>query len=134
MEGGLTSVSRPSVWTRTAQNKSRIRKGEMNVYSLPPEDQTLKLIHCYFSDTGLLFPFIHKETFLETYAEMKHNCGIRKTWLGLLNMVLALATSTSLDSNDSAQKRAEEGDVYYQRANGLCDTETMCGTSLEGGE
>ena len=66
---------------------------------------------------------------------MKQNnfTKIRKTWLGLLNMVLALTTSTTLSDTLSAEKRADTSDVYYQRAVGLCGEQILRGTSLEVG-
>lgn len=57
----------------------------------------------------------------------------RRTWLGLLNIMLALATTLSVDGPPSAEKRIEESDVYYQRARGLCDKESRRNSSLEMG-
>lgn len=87
----------------------------------------------YFSNTGLLFPYIHAGTFVKTYEEMKNNnfTNVRRSWLGLLNIVMALATSATIEENLSAEKRAQESNVYYQRALGLCDKHIMRGTSLE---
>jgi hypothetical protein len=87
----------------------------------------------YFSNTGFLFPYIHAGTFMETYEELKRNnfTKVRRTWLGLLNIVMALSTSTAVHEDMSAEKRARESDVYYQRALGLCDKLIMRGTSLE---
>ena len=127
------SISRPSSPMNGASSrKNGANRDHMSLYTLPPENETLDLLLQYFSDTGLLFPYIHKETFLETYAEMRQKTQIRRTWLGLLNIVLALATSTRRGGL-SAEKRAEESDVYYRRAFGLCDKQMMRGTSLEVG-
>ena len=106
-----------------------------NIYILPPEIITRDLITRYFSNTGLLFPYLHEQAFLETYAQMKNDKfqKVRRTWLGLLNMVLALATSTTVQSNLAAKKRAVDSDVYYQRALQLCEKQLMRGTSLEVG-
>jgi len=137
LESGVVSLSRPSSPSgRAAARRDGFRNDGVNIYSLPPEAETLDLIRQYFSDTGLLFPYLHEETFLDTYAEMKRNnfTKIRRTWLGLLNMVLALVMSTTICSEFSAQKRAAMSDVYYQRAVGLCDKQIMRGTSLEVGE
>lgn len=93
----------------------------------------MDLIKQYFSDTGLLFPYLHEETFLDTYAEMKRTnfTKVRRTSLGLLNMVMALATSTTVGNDMSAEQRAEVSNVYYQRAVSLCDKQILRGTSLE---
>jgi hypothetical protein len=108
----------------------------INIYTLPPESKVRELLALYFSNTGLLFPYIHRETFLETYEQMKRNdfTKVRRTWLGLLNIVMALTTSTKIRQTMSAEKRAEESEIYYQRAKGLCDKHIMRGTSLEIGE
>jgi hypothetical protein len=93
----------------------------------------MALLQQYFSNTGLLFPYIHEKTFLTTYAEAQANGfkEVNRTWLGLLNIILALVTSTEIRTNQSAQERAALSDIYYQRAIGLCDKQVMRGTSLE---
>ena len=109
---------------------------KINIYALPNETITRNLIARYFGDTGLLFPYIHEQTFLNTYNEIKTNgfTKIRRAWLGLLNMIMAMATSTTIVNGLSAEKRARESDVYYQRAMGLCKEQIMRGTSLEIGK
>lgn len=138
LDGGFMSVSRPpspsqpiiSDWRSTGP------VGKLNLYALPSEEETLDLVRQYFSNTGLLFPYLHEESFLETYEAMKRTnfIKVRKTWLGLLNMVLAFAIGTTVSSNMSAEKRAEISNVYYQRALGLCDKQIWRGTSIELGE
>jgi hypothetical protein len=105
----------------------------VNIYTLPPEAYTWKLIKEYFQKTGLLLPFIHEESFCETYFQMKEaNFSMaRRTWLGLLNMILAMATTLSVDGYASSQERIEESDAYYQRAHGLCEKESRTNISLE---
>lgn len=58
----------------------------------------------------------------------------RRTWLGLLNIIMAMATTLSVEAGMSAEERIEESDVYYQRANSLCDKESRRNISLELGE
>ncbi|KAF2801274.1 uncharacterized protein BDZ99DRAFT_456469 [Mytilinidion resinicola] len=134
-DGGLMRVSRPPSPSRTQDGRSRghSRWQTLNLFALPPEDETLDLVQRYFSNTGLLFPYVHEETFLETYGAMKRTnfTKVRKTWLGLLNMVLALATSTTVSNATTAEQRAEMSDVYYQRALGLCDKHVWRGASIE---
>ena len=111
---------------------TRIKKN-VNIYALPPEATTRNLIARYFGDTGLLFPYIYEQAFLDTYNEIEASgfTKIRRTWLGLLNMIMAMATSTTVENGLSAEKRARDSDVYYQRATGLCEKQIMRGTSLE---
>lgn len=131
---GMMSVSR-SQPTTDGNTKTRSAHG-VNMYALPSEAETWDLIQKYFSKTGQLLPFIHEHSFCETYFEMKRNnfTKVRRTWLGLLNIVFAISMSLSTDSRMPAEKRIEESDVYYQRANALCDRESKRNTSLEMGE
>lgn len=130
-EGGLMSVSRrPSPVHRGTWGRPGL---DGQPYSRIPEKEEMDLIKQYFSDTWLLFPYLHEETFLDTYAEMKRTnfTKVRRTSLGLLNMVMALATSTTVGNDMSAEQRAEVSNVYYQRAVSLCDKQILRGTSLE---
>jgi hypothetical protein len=138
-DAGVMSVSQPGSpsgrlsGNRTDQINDRIN---ISIYALPEESRARQLMSQYFSNTGLLFPYIHARTFLETYEEMKRSnfTKVRRTWLGLFNIVLALSTSTAVHENMSAEKRARDSDVYYQRAVGLCAKLIMRGTSLEIGQ
>ncbi|KAH8689695.1 fungal-specific transcription factor domain-containing protein [Talaromyces proteolyticus] len=105
----------------------------INIYALPSEHQSWELIENYFSKTGQLLPFIHEQSFCETYFQMKRNdfTKVRRTWLGLLNIVFAIAMSLYNDSDIPAQKRIDQSDIFYQRANALCDRESRRNTSLE---
>ncbi|OCL03951.1 hypothetical protein AOQ84DRAFT_346868 [Glonium stellatum] len=127
-DGGFMSVSRPSSPSRQSKPEEQI-----NIYALPPESQTLSIIKRYFSDTGFLYPFLHEESFVQTYMQMrrKHPSGVRKSWLGLLNIVLALTTSTTVDDGLKSETRITESNIFYQRAMGLCFNQIMRGTSLE---
>jgi hypothetical protein len=138
-DAGVISVSQPvSPSGRISENRTGkgTERNNVNIYALPPESRARELMSQYFSNTGLLFPYIHAGTFLETYEEMKRNnfTKVRRTWLGLFNIVLALSTSTAVQEDMSAEKRARDSDAYYQRALGLCDKLIMRGTSLEIGQ
>ena len=103
------------------------------MYALPPEGRTWTLIGQYFQKTGQLLPFIHEASFRETYSQLQRNkfTMARRTWLGLLNIVLAMATTLSVEGYPSAEERIKESELYYQRANALCDKESKCCNSLE---
>jgi hypothetical protein len=114
---------------------------KINIYALPPEHLARELIRRYFSNTGQLFPYIHEQTFVEKYNQVKRDNfrGVRRMWLGLLNIVFAMATNVSLSPDGqmaSAVKRTAESDVYYRRASGLCSEQIALGKgmSLEAGE
>lgn len=47
---------------------------------------------------------------------------------------MAIAASLSTDGDMPAEQRIQESDIYYQRANGLCDKDSKRNASLEMGE
>lgn len=134
--GGTIRVPRPISPIR-AHLRPNDCSDDVKANILPPHAETVELIRAYFSNTGLLFPFIHEETFLATYEEMRSQnfrAKLRRTWLGLLNMVLAMAVCTTGWAEDTAKYRAEQSDVYYRRARELCKTQMFRGTTLETGK
>ncbi|OAG07134.1 uncharacterized protein CC84DRAFT_1117246 [Paraphaeosphaeria sporulosa] len=102
-------------------------------FSLPPESETKSLIEIYFETTGVLFPYVDKPSFVQTYQQLNaaNIRAARRSWLGLLNMVLAMATSASHGRILSASERATNSDVFYRRALALCEKNIRHGTSLE---
>lgn len=132
-----TRVTRPHyVHGEVNENTFNRSEGKINIYTLPPEARIWQLIKEYFQKTGQLLPFIHEESFCETYFQLKRTnfTMARRTWLGLLNMILAMACTLTVDGYASAEERIDESDVYYQRANGLCEREVRKNISLELGE
>jgi len=133
---GTVSISRPHHAPEKVNHMAfNVKNPRVNMYALPPEDRTWALIREYFQKTGQLLPFIHEQSFCDTYFQMKQNnfTMARRTWLGLLNIIFAMATTLSVEAYGSA-KRIEESEVYYQRANALCDKEFKRNVSLELGE
>ncbi|KAF5712451.1 C6 transcription factor [Fusarium globosum] len=126
-EGGLVSNLNafPAV-------SSESQKAGANL--LPPDEVMQRLIRAYFDNTGLLFPYIHEQEFLDTYERFRASGfrgNVRRTWLGLLNMILAMATCTSCWEDSGSETTFEESDVYYRRAQELCHTQMFRGTTLE---
>lgn len=138
LKSGVVSMSQPSspsARDMARQSKKDLDSGNINIHALPLETKARQLLAQYFSDTGFLFPYLHKETFMRTYDEMKKRniTRVRRTWLGLLNIVMALATSIAVEGGLNAEQRRLESDIYYQRAVILCKEQIMRGTSLEVG-
>lgn len=111
------------------------RNAGVDLYALPSEERTWSFIQQYFLKTGQLLPFIHEPSFCKTYLQMKNERfrAVRRTWLGLLNIILAIATSLWAKDDIPIDKRIQESDVYYQRANGSCDRDSKRNASLEMG-
>lgn len=131
--GGMVNVTRSRPPSPVL--KHALASGGVNIFALPSHDRTWSLIRQYFHKTGQLLPFIHETSFCETYFQMKREnfTRVRRTWLGLLNIVMAIAASLSTDGDMPAEQRIQESDVYYQRANGLCDKDSKRNASLEMG-
>lgn len=109
-----------------------------NSLCLPPDDEMDTLVSRFFADTGLLFPFVHGPSFLETYHRVKATRfrRFRRSWLGLLNAILAMATVTSAASSATgvtATDRGARAEVYYTRAKALCLDQMLNGATLETG-
>jgi hypothetical protein len=135
LDGGIMHVSRPASPPREASSEGtkQWQKPRLNLYALPVEEESSELVQRYFSNTGLLFPYLDETAFMETYQTMRASnfTKVRKTWLGLFNMVLAFAISTAASAGLSAEKRTEMSDLYYQRALGLYHREMFRGSSVE---
>lgn len=100
---------------------------------LPSMKEMDHALDVYFDTVGAVFPFIHEETMRRTYAECKRNnfTRARRTWLGVLNMILAMASTFDKDSIPSAKKRFEKSNVFYKRALELCGDLSKRVISLE---
>jgi hypothetical protein len=130
---GTMSISRLRHAPEKGGNHAlNIKRTTVNIYALPSEERASTLIKEYFQKTGRLLPFVHERSFHETYFQLKQNnfTLARRTWLGLLNIIFAMATTLLIDGG-SAEERVEESEVYYQRAVALCDKEAKCNSSLE---
>ena len=93
-----------------------------SITALPSADEMDVLLDIYFNTAGVVFPFIHEETMRKTYAECKQDgfTKARRTWLGTLNMMFAMASSFDSDRVPSAKERSGKSNIFYQRAMGLC--------------
>ncbi|KAL4406646.1 fungal specific transcription factor domain-containing protein [Colletotrichum abscissum] len=100
---------------------------------LPPEEEVINLVRQFFRDTGLLFPYIHEESFWKTYAQYRETGmqNAKTAWLALLHMVLAMATSTMNATGVGLSDRQAISDVHYRRAKALSMTEMMTGANVE---
>jgi hypothetical protein len=104
-----------------------------SITALPSTEEMDNLLDVYFSTAGVVFPFIHEETMRKTYAECKLNgfTKARRTWLGTLNMIFAMASTFDRDRVASARERAAKSNVFYKRALGLCGELSKRVISLE---
>ncbi|OAR02365.1 hypothetical protein LLEC1_02448 [Akanthomyces lecanii] len=89
---------------------------------LPSQIETELLLAHYFNNTGLLFPYIDKTEFLETYSRLKargYSSEVRRSWLVLLNIVMAMARCTAAPPDLDVSICNTPAAVFYQRAKEL---------------
>ncbi|KAL2204830.1 hypothetical protein CC79DRAFT_1335435 [Sarocladium strictum] len=130
---GIVNATKPFSPLSVADPSARLAV-EIDANVLPPDYETEALLQAYFSNTGLLFPYVHEQTFMETYRDLKaqkFSKSVRRTWLGLLNMILALATSTASQDTVSSSSRRVSSEIFYRRAQKLCRNQMLRGTTLE---
>lgn len=71
---------------------------------------------------------------MQTYEQIRSNqCRPSNIWLGLLNVILALAESTQTELNPDYSDRMEHSNVFYRRCIVICGRRIWHGTSLESG-
>ncbi|KAF4990011.1 hypothetical protein FDECE_14526 [Fusarium decemcellulare] len=131
-EGGIVNSSNTLPASSPSPTRNHIHNISANI--LPPDSEVQRLIRAYFSNTGLLYPYIYEKDFLDTYERLRagdFRSNVRRTWLGLLNMILAMATCTSCWENSGNDYRFEQSDMYYRRARELCPAQIFRGTTLE---
>ncbi|KIW16440.1 hypothetical protein PV08_06492 [Exophiala spinifera] len=90
----------------------------VDMYALPPRDHGLRLLELFFSDSGMLFPYIHQEELLASYqsAFMQRPLSISSTFTCLLNAIFAMATYHSVRDDLDHRDALVESDVFYSRA------------------
>lgn len=100
---------------------------------LPSVEEMDSLLDIYFDTAGAVFPFIHEQTMRKTYTECRLNgfTRARRTWLGTLNMIFAMASSFDRDHVRSAKKRFDRANIFYKRALELCGDLSRRVISLE---
>ena len=102
-------------------------------FELPPAEEMEELMRTYFQHTGLLFPFIHEPSFMETYSEFKATgfSKVRRSWLGLLFVMLAMASVVDPGNTEAAPARFEKSRLLNERGAHLCRFASVRGSSLE---
>lgn len=108
--------------------------GIKSPYALPTVSDMQQLLLIYFSNTSLMFPFIHEPSFMDDFVAAQNTgfAKVRLTWLGLLNMIFAMATSVG-PCDESIKDRFAQSHIYYERATQLCHKEMLRGTTIETG-
>jgi hypothetical protein len=84
----------------------------------------------------MLFPYVNEQRFWETFSTLqKHGIqSVQRSWLGLLNMIMAMATSVQLNKGFDMLQRFSQSEVYVNRAKALCLDHMNPEASVEAGE
>lgn len=72
---------------------------------------------------------------METYEHLKKQnfrVGVRRSWLALLNIMLAMASCGGCQ--DAVDSKTLESDIFYRRSQELCGNQILVGATLESGE
>lgn len=95
-----------------------------------------KIIDSFFANTGYLFPYIHEGRFRAKLDSLRGYPSRQRprSWLGLLNIILAIAISADRSNSLDALQRSKKSQVYAQRALFHCKKRMMQGVNIETGE
>ncbi|KAM5343695.1 hypothetical protein ACJ41O_012232 [Fusarium nematophilum] len=132
IQGNALAVSRPQSPQRDMSISWKADR-VADATCLPPEAEMSRLVWQFFRETGMLFPYINEQRFMATYRNLQASGhrSVRHSWLGLLNMILAMATSTETRSGLTMEQRHSRSEVFFNRAKALCLDQMMAGASVE---
>ena len=128
-------VSRAGSPAVTMSETSPISRYAVTTRSLPSEARAVSLIMLFFSDTGMLFPYVHEGEILRSYAAAKENhfVSVSRSWLCLLNVIFAFATYISAHPEQPAEKNAADSEIFIERAQALSSEIELRTASIETG-
>ncbi|KAF5615589.1 uncharacterized protein FTJAE_13291 [Fusarium tjaetaba] len=101
-----------------------------DLYILPPNHATRSLVELFFRDYGSMNPFLDKQTFIHTHVDPIYEGTIPPdpSKLALLDMVLAIATASSVDSITPATRRFLISRLFFERSKNLLSKDAFeCG-------
>lgn len=86
-------------------------------FGLPPTNEADHLLRVYFSTVNLMIPCIHEESFRSQYRKARSYGprAVRRPWLGILNIVFAVATNVLTPTSPPIERATRSG-MYFERA------------------
>jgi hypothetical protein len=132
--GGLIALrpgknARSKAFSTTLQTRNTV-----DVTSLPDYVTGLRLLEDYFDHIGVLFPFLHRESFLSVYTDFRvRGRTVRRAWLAMLNLTMALALQRMSEPVVGSGQRSSDSWPFVERAVVLCDTHALTRVTLETG-
>jgi hypothetical protein len=110
---------------------------EDDLYVLPTYSSTILLVTIFFRGYGSMNPFLNDTTFLHTHVEEVYENSRQRpkaSRLALLNMILAIASTTSVDSTYPVERWIRLSKTFYKRARGLYAQDIFQSPDLDLGE
>ncbi|CCT75089.1 uncharacterized protein FFUJ_11173 [Fusarium fujikuroi IMI 58289] len=103
------------------------------LYVLPPDHATRSLVELFFRDYGSMNPFLDKATFFHTHVDpiYKSTLPPDASKLALLDMVLAIATASSIDSITPTTRRFFISRLFFERSKSLLSKDDLACGNLE---
>jgi len=109
---------------------------QKDMYVLPTLSTTFYLVTIFFRDYGSMNPFLDDATFVHTHVNpiFKERRQPKPSRLALLNMVLAIATTSSIDAVKPVKRRIWLSGKFYERARCLSSRDVFGCTDIEQGK
>ncbi|KAJ5432090.1 uncharacterized protein N7458_011246 [Penicillium daleae] len=97
-----------------------------------PSVEADALLHLFFTTVNLMIPCIYEGSFRDTYRTLQIDGtrSVRRSWLGTLNVVFALATNVMTATSPNIE-RATRASMYFERAMELVKSDILGRLSLE---
>ena len=112
---GRPLISRVPSPANTPSTSSAMERLPIDIFILPSESRAARLLDLFFTETGMLFPFIQQNYVVMGYhhARTIGFTSMRKTFLCLLNAIFAMAAHLDEDPETSPH----DAETFYQRGN-----------------
>ncbi|KAJ5421175.1 hypothetical protein N7465_003694 [Penicillium sp. CMV-2018d] len=122
-------LTRPSGINSLPETKGRV---PVYPFALPPQMEANALLHLFFTTVNLMLPCIHEDSFRDMYKTLQvgGTRSVRRSWLGSLNVVFALATNVMTATSPNIE-RATRSSMYFERAMELVKSDMLGRLSLE---
>jgi hypothetical protein len=94
-----------------------VQRKAVQPFALPAQNEAEHLLRIYFTTVNLMVPCIHEESFRAIYRTVRSHgpLAVRRPWLGILNMMFAIATNV-LTPTSPLLERAARSKTYFERA------------------
>ena len=105
-------------------------------YILPPDSQMTSMLNVFFTDINWTWGCVHELTFRDTFSLARENGfkHVRRSWLGLLNIILAMVSRRNTINTDSENVVRDDSGLYFSRALVLITRTIFRGPNLETGK